>query len=49
MVINEVLGILFTRSSFISGCFNLEMFTFPKPHMLGQMHTSTYVSSVLIN
>ena len=43
MVIAEFLWIILTYSSFISEDIILERSPFPKPHNLGQMHTSTYL------
>ena len=41
MVINELLWVLFTHSSFFSGDINYGIFPFTKPHNLGQIPTST--------
>ena len=43
MVINEVMRILFSYPSLISGDIIFERFQFPKPHNLIQIHTITYL------
>ena len=49
LVINEFLWIIFPCSYFTSGDIHLEIFPYPKPHNLGQIHTITYIQSVILN